>query len=157
MIYVQSVATAKNAEKMCLYALSEVYRRNRRRFRLTVTVAPLKTESQSEKSAYFTPLQGKRKKKKDCRYTRASAGVKHIDPNLESASIPAVCVCRSVEKTGKAHISRHHREKGKEERTTTNNGLMTSTKCAENENSAKYMKISEQLSSPDQTNKVTNT
>ena len=26
---------------------------------------------------------------------------------LKSASIPAVCVCRSVEKTGKAHISRH--------------------------------------------------
>ena len=54
------------------------------RYRLTVTVAPLKTESQSEKSAYFTPLQGKRKKRKDCRYTRGSSGVKHIDPNLQS-------------------------------------------------------------------------
>ena len=97
------------------------------RYRLTVTVAPLKTESQSEKSAYFTPLQGKRKKRKDCRYTRGSSGVKHIDPNLQSiadsntfrplatcslknyctsrsASIPAVCVCSSVEKTGKKRI-----------------------------------------------------
>ena len=39
-----------------------------------------------------------------------------------------------------------HREKGKEERTTTSYGLVTSTKCAQNENNSKYMKIREQSS-----------